>query len=420
MLQRWLAAQGDPRDIVVGVPARRGVRGARVAGRRPVPDGARYVELTGCRGDGAHPARARHRVVVRRRAAARRRLPRRRRRARAGGPAGAARAPCLVSFSGGRDSSAVLAAAAAVARREGCPPRSRRRCGPRVSRRATRQRGRSRSSRHLGLDDWVRIECTTSSTRRPARACGSCARTDCCGRATRTSTCRCWSSRAAARSSPGSAATSCSSSPPPRRRGAGARSDGPRRAAAARRAGTPRARRLPWLTPAARRAATAARGAAGRSRAAWRPRPHGVAARAALPRPRRSTRSRRLAADEDVELAHPLFDARPVERGRPRAVRGFADRTTRAAGAVRRAAAGRRSRPSLQGELRPRVLRPPRAAFAQHWDGPVSRPASWTRRRCARTGCGGDAGRPDVHAAAGAWLASARDGLEQPLGAIAK
>jgi Asparagine synthase len=68
------------------------------------------------------------------------------------------RSPCLVSFSGGRDSSAVLAAAVAVARRDGRPlpiP---------ITHRFPAAAGTDESAwqelvvRHLGLDDWVRVE----------------------------------------------------------------------------------------------------------------------------------------------------------------------------------------------------------------------------------------------------------------------
>jgi asparagine synthetase B (glutamine-hydrolysing) len=68
------------------------------------------------------------------------------------------RAPCLVSFSGGRDSSAVLAVAAAVARREALP------LPVPVTHRFPAAAGTEESDwqelvvRHLGLDDWLRVE----------------------------------------------------------------------------------------------------------------------------------------------------------------------------------------------------------------------------------------------------------------------
>ena len=68
------------------------------------------------------------------------------------------RAPCVVSFSGGRDSSAVLAAAAHVARREGLPlpiPATHR--FPRAD--DTREsEWQEQVVRHLGLEDWHRID----------------------------------------------------------------------------------------------------------------------------------------------------------------------------------------------------------------------------------------------------------------------
>jgi asparagine synthase (glutamine-hydrolysing) len=68
------------------------------------------------------------------------------------------RAPCLVSFSGGRDSSAVLAVAAALARREGLPlpiPATNRFPAAPGSEEADWQQ---RVVRHLGLEDWLRLE----------------------------------------------------------------------------------------------------------------------------------------------------------------------------------------------------------------------------------------------------------------------
>ena len=68
------------------------------------------------------------------------------------------RSPCLVSFSGGRDSSAVLAVAAAVARREGLPPPI-----P-ITHRFPGASGTDESAwqelviRHVGVDDWLRVE----------------------------------------------------------------------------------------------------------------------------------------------------------------------------------------------------------------------------------------------------------------------
>lgn len=69
-----------------------------------------------------------------------------------------ARPPCLVSFSGGRDSSCVLALAASVARREGLPlpiPATLRFPGLPES---DENDWQERVVRHLGLDDWIRVE----------------------------------------------------------------------------------------------------------------------------------------------------------------------------------------------------------------------------------------------------------------------
>jgi len=66
--------------------------------------------------------------------------------------------PCLVSFSGGRDSSAVLAVAAHVARREGLPlpvPVTHR--FPSASD-TQETEWQEQVIRHLGLDDWIRID----------------------------------------------------------------------------------------------------------------------------------------------------------------------------------------------------------------------------------------------------------------------
>jgi asparagine synthetase B (glutamine-hydrolysing) len=70
------------------------------------------------------------------------------------------RPPCLVSFSGGRDSSAVLAVAAHVARREGLAlpiPATHRFASVESSREDGWQ---EQVVRHIGLDDWLRVEQT--------------------------------------------------------------------------------------------------------------------------------------------------------------------------------------------------------------------------------------------------------------------
>ena len=73
---------------------------------------------------------------------------------------GLLRPPCLVSFSGGRDSSAVLAVAASVARREGLPlpvPATNRFPAAPESDESAYQ---ELVVRHLGLENWVRLEFT--------------------------------------------------------------------------------------------------------------------------------------------------------------------------------------------------------------------------------------------------------------------
>jgi hypothetical protein len=70
------------------------------------------------------------------------------------------RPPCLVSFSGGRDSAAVLASATSLARREGLPDPI-----PATNVFASEQEADESCWQellvgHLGLSDWVRIECT--------------------------------------------------------------------------------------------------------------------------------------------------------------------------------------------------------------------------------------------------------------------
>jgi Asparagine synthase len=70
------------------------------------------------------------------------------------------RPPCLVSFSGGRDSSAVLAVAANLARREGLEPpipATNRFVG---SANADEREWQEQVVAHLGLDDWVTLEFT--------------------------------------------------------------------------------------------------------------------------------------------------------------------------------------------------------------------------------------------------------------------
>lgn len=68
------------------------------------------------------------------------------------------RPPCLVSFSGGRDSSAVLAVATALARREGLDlPIPATNCFPNAPN-SQESEWQLRIVRHLGLQDWIRVE----------------------------------------------------------------------------------------------------------------------------------------------------------------------------------------------------------------------------------------------------------------------
>jgi asparagine synthase (glutamine-hydrolysing) len=68
------------------------------------------------------------------------------------------RGPCFVSFSGGRDSSAVLAAAVSAARREGLPlPVPATNVFPDAPR-SSETDWQELVVRHLGLDEWVRLE----------------------------------------------------------------------------------------------------------------------------------------------------------------------------------------------------------------------------------------------------------------------
>lgn len=68
------------------------------------------------------------------------------------------RPPCTVSFSGGVDSSVVLAIAVHVARREGLPPPVPISCRFPGLEEADEAEWQERVIRHLGLDDWLRLE----------------------------------------------------------------------------------------------------------------------------------------------------------------------------------------------------------------------------------------------------------------------
>ncbi len=68
------------------------------------------------------------------------------------------RPPCVVSFSGGRDSSAVLATATVVARRTGLPPPVPATIRSRTALDADESRWQESVIRHLGVDEWIRVE----------------------------------------------------------------------------------------------------------------------------------------------------------------------------------------------------------------------------------------------------------------------
>ena len=195
------------------------------------------------------------------------------------------RSPCLVSFSGGRDSSAVLAAAAAIARREGLPapvPATLRAPGAAESDEAAWQ---EKVIAHVGIEDWVRLEVHDEldvigpHAARVLRAHGLL-----------------WPCNVhfhlplfeLARGGSlltgigGDELFSAAATPSRRRRAFGWAPPPLRRAVLARREPVD----FEWLTPAARRSRDRGARGRGRIRAARRARPHGVAARPALPRPR--------------------------------------------------------------------------------------------------------------------------------------
>jgi asparagine synthase len=66
--------------------------------------------------------------------------------------------PCVISFSGGRDSSAVLAAAATLARREGLPAPVAATLRAPGAAAADEARWQERVIEHVGVQDWIRID----------------------------------------------------------------------------------------------------------------------------------------------------------------------------------------------------------------------------------------------------------------------
>ena len=324
------------------------------------------------------------------------------------------RPPCLVSFSGGRDSSAVLAAAAAIARRESLAapvPATLRAPGVTESDEAAWQ---EKVIAHLGIEDWVRIEVHDEldvigpHAARVLRAHGLL-----------------WpcnvhfhlplfdlAAGGALLTGIGGDELFSAAAPPSRRRRAfGWAPPALRRAVLARREPV----ELEWLTPAARRAATMARAAEAASE------PRGVGDRMAWLRGLRYLdlalgAIATVAAEADVELAHPLFDgglwSAVAARG------GFPDRT-----AGMRALFGellpddvlaRRSKASFDAVFFNRHSR----AFARSWDG-AGAPAGLVDADALRAHWSGGAPAAQTFTLLQAlWLA--RDGLEQPLDALAQ
>ena len=324
------------------------------------------------------------------------------------------RAPCLVSFSGGRDSSAVLAAAAAIARREGLPapvPATLRAPGVSESDEATWQ---ERVVAHLGLEDWVRIEVHDELDVIGPHAV----------RILRTHGLL-WPCNVhfhlpllnLARGGSlltgigGDELFSAAATPSRRRRAFGWAPAPVRRAVLARREPV----EFEWLTPAARRAATTARAAEAASE------PRGVRDRMAWLRGLRYLdlaldAIATVAADDDVELAHPLFDAGLWSAVAARG--GFADRTT-----GMRALFGdllpddvlaRRSKASFD----PVFFNRHSQAFARNWDGTGAPTGLVDGEALGAHWRGGTPAAQTFTLLQALWLA--RDGIEQPLDALAQ
>ena len=321
------------------------------------------------------------------------------------------RPPCLVSFSGGRDSSTVLAGAAALARREGLPapiPATLRAPG---SARADESEWQERVIAHLGIADWERVDVhdeldavgpyATRVLRRhgllwPFNVHFHLPLLD-------------LARGGSLLTGIGGDELFAAAERPTRRRRAFAWAPPPlRRAVLARREPVD----FPWLTEAARHEATAARAAESASE------PRGVRGRMAWLRGLRYLELALdaiglLAADADVELAHPLIDrslwAAAAAHG------GFADRT--------------QGMEALFGDLLPTevLARSSKAgfdavffnrhsrAFAEAWDGE----AEFVDGAALREHWLGDAPAAQTFTLL-QWLWLARDRVEQPLGAVAQ
>jgi hypothetical protein len=322
------------------------------------------------------------------------------------------RGPCLVSFSGGRDSSAVLAAATALARREGLPlpvPATLRAPGAAA---ADEARWQERVVRHVAIEDWIRVEVHDEldvlgpHARRVLRTHGLL-----------------WPCNVhfhlplldLARGGSlltgigGDELFSASAATTWRRRAFGFAPPPLRRAVLARRDPVD----FPWLTPAARRAATAARAAEAAAE------PRGVRARMAWLRGLRYLELALSAIDEiagDVHLAHPLFDAGPWSAVAVRG--GFADRTE--------------GMTALFGDLLPPdvLARGSKAhfdevffnhhshAFVQAWDGTGAPEGLIDAEALRAHWLGGAPAAQTFTLLQALWLA--RDRVEQPLSALAQ
>jgi hypothetical protein len=322
------------------------------------------------------------------------------------------RPPCLVSFSGGRDSSTVLATAAALARREGLPAPVAATLRAPGSARADETSWQERVVEHVGIEDWVRIEVTDELdavgpyAARVLRRHGllwpfnvhfhlpllDLAR----GGALLTGV-------------GGDELFAAASGQTWRRRAFAWAPPAVRRAVLARREPV----EFPWLTGAARRATTAARAAEAASE------PRGVARRMAW---MRGLRYLELALGaigllaEDVQLAHPLFDAGVWAAAAAHG--GFEDRTE-----------GMRA---LFGDLLPPEVLARRSkagfdhvffnrhsrAFAGSWDGSGA-PEGLVDADALREHWLGEAPAAQTFPLLQAlWLA--RDRVQQPLGAVAQ
>jgi asparagine synthetase B (glutamine-hydrolysing) len=324
------------------------------------------------------------------------------------------RPPCLVSFSGGRDSSTVLAAAAALARREGLPapvPATLRAPG---SARADETSWQERVVEHVGIEDWVRIEIDDELDAVGPYAARVLRRHGLL-----------WpfnvhfhlplldlARGGALLTGIGGDELFAAASHPSWRRRAFAWAPPPlRRAVLARREPVV----FPWLTAAAQRATTAARAAEAASE------PRGVDRRMAWMRGLRYLDLALdaiglVAADADVELAHPLFDgalwAAAARHG------GFEDRT--------------QGMQALFGDLLPPDVLARRSkagfdavffnrhsrAFARSWDGSGT-PDDLVDAGALREHWLGEAPTAQTFTLLQAlWLA--RDRVQQPLRALAQ